>query len=95
MLSCRWNYLYFIVHLQSKDMTDCTGPESFVKSNLEKDDLSWFPQGMAKCLARSNESSIEQELVNMKSQLKQLTAQVRIVYIHLLFLSFVTFNHLH
>ena len=39
-----WNYLYFIVHLRTKDPTEYTGPESFVSSLLDSGDLEWFPR---------------------------------------------------
>ncbi|RHY34707.1 hypothetical protein DYB32_000719 [Aphanomyces invadans] len=71
-----WNYLYFIVHLQSLSLIECTGPEAYVKCLLEKDDVSWFPQSMAKCLAKSNEQSTEHDLLEIKGQLKALSSQV-------------------
>ncbi|OQR94217.1 Inositol 1,4,5trisphosphate receptor type 2 [Achlya hypogyna] len=71
-----WSYLYFIVHLRSKDITNCSGPEAFVKTLLEKDDLSWFPQGMAKCLTKANVASTERELSGIKDHLKTLSAQM-------------------
>ncbi|KDO22610.1 hypothetical protein SPRG_22304 [Saprolegnia parasitica CBS 223.65] len=71
-----WNYLYFIVHLRAKDLTDCTGPEAYVKTLLEKDDHSWFPQGMAQCLTRANVASTERDLSDIKGQLKALSAQM-------------------
>ncbi|CAK4925818.1 unnamed protein product [Aphanomyces euteiches] len=74
-----WNYLYFIVHLQSRDLTECTGPEAYVKSLLDKDDVSWFPQSMAKCLAKSSEQSTEQDLAEIKGQLKLLAAQMETI----------------
>ncbi|RHY85503.1 hypothetical protein DYB37_001865 [Aphanomyces astaci] len=71
-----WSYLYFIVHLQSLSLVECTGPEAYVKCLLEKDDVSWFPQSMAKCLAKTNEHSTEHDLVEIKGQLKALASQV-------------------
>ena len=39
-----WNYLYFVVHLKTKDVTEYTGPESFVKGLMSKRNLEWFPR---------------------------------------------------
>ncbi len=30
-----WNYLYFIVHLLTKDTTEFTGPESYVYDKIQ------------------------------------------------------------
>ena len=30
-----WHYLYFIVHLKTKDTTEFTGPESYVYERIE------------------------------------------------------------
>ena len=68
--------MYFIVMLQSKDLIECTGPEAYVKTLLEKDDLSWFPQGMAKCLTKTKQNSTERELGDIKGHLKSLQHQV-------------------
>ena len=38
-----WNYLYFIVHLKTKDKTDFNGTESAIHNMLESDTISWFP----------------------------------------------------
>ncbi|KAF0686010.1 Aste57867_22164 [Aphanomyces stellatus] len=71
-----WSYLYFIVHLQSRDLIECTGPEAYVKILLDKDDVSWFPQHMAKCLAKTSEHSTEHDLADIKGQLKSLSSQM-------------------
>lgn len=39
-----WNYLYFVVHLRTKDPTEYTGPESYVSALLETGNLDWFPR---------------------------------------------------
>ena len=38
-----WHYLNFVIHLRRKNVTDYTGPESYVKQMLELNDLSFFP----------------------------------------------------
>jgi len=38
-----WHYLSFMVHLRVKNVTDYTGPESYVKDMLAKNDFGFFP----------------------------------------------------
>ena len=48
-----WHYLYFIVHLRTKPVTEYTGPESFVSSLIAVNALSWFPRHQAMSLQLS------------------------------------------
>ncbi|KAH9130330.1 hypothetical protein LEN26_008614 [Aphanomyces euteiches] len=70
-----WHYLYFLVHVNSKTLIDCTGPEAYVKTLLLRDDLSWFPQGMAKCLAKTKSTTLRDDIDMIKLQLKSLQTQ--------------------
>ena len=45
-----WAYVFYIVHLQSKDSTDYTGIESIVNDLYESGDVSWVPLMKAICL---------------------------------------------
>nr|AAT47836.1 inositol 1,4,5-triphosphate receptor [Oikopleura dioica] len=45
-----WHYLYFIVHLRTKSQTEYTGPESFVSTLIQQNDLKWFPRHQAMSL---------------------------------------------
>ena len=45
-----WTYVFYIVHLQSKDSTDYTGIESYVNDLYEGGDISWVPLMKAICL---------------------------------------------
>ena len=38
-------YLYFIVYLKEKQKNACNGVEKYVKEQIEKDDISFFPLG--------------------------------------------------
>ncbi|KAF0701078.1 Aste57867_8375 [Aphanomyces stellatus] len=39
-----WNYLFFIMYLESKSSTDMNGTESFVYEKLQAKEMSWIPQ---------------------------------------------------
>lgn len=38
-----WMYVFFIIHLKTKDKTDYNGTESFINDKLLEEDISWFP----------------------------------------------------
>ncbi|EQC35632.1 hypothetical protein SDRG_06916 [Saprolegnia diclina VS20] len=70
-----WSYLYFMVHVESLDATECNGPEAYVKGLLLKTDVSWFPQGMAKCLSTTTTTSVAHNMDDVKRAVKTLCAQ--------------------
>lgn len=47
-----WEYVYYIVYLDSKDSSDYDGVESHVKGSIEgaEGDISWVPRSKALCL---------------------------------------------
>ena len=45
-----WNYVYYMVHLNSKDTSDHNGIESYINSKYNDKDVSWLPRGKALCL---------------------------------------------
>jgi len=47
-----WQYVFFIIHLQTKDETDYNGTESFIADKLNQEDISWFPFNKAICLEK-------------------------------------------
>lgn len=38
-----WNYLFYIGYVKDKSETELTGVESYVKSKIDSEDISWFP----------------------------------------------------
>jgi hypothetical protein len=38
-----YNYLYFLIYLEKKDIGDCSGVEKFAKELSQKNDISFFP----------------------------------------------------
>ena len=39
------NYLFYMLYLEEKDPNEYTGLESYVKENIEKESIKWFPMG--------------------------------------------------
>ncbi|GMH59256.1 hypothetical protein TrRE_jg3548 [Triparma retinervis] len=42
-----YDYVYFTIYLRSKHDTEFNGAETFVQECLDKDDISWIPDGIA------------------------------------------------
>jgi len=57
-----WNYLYYIVYLQSKDKLEYNGTESYIYDKLQSDDLSWFPIQRAMSLAYKTLEDDQEEI---------------------------------
>lgn len=38
-----WNYIFYIAYLDKKEKTEYNGNESYVWTNTDKKELSWFP----------------------------------------------------
>ena len=45
-----WNYLFYLLYIQSKPVYDLTGLETYVYEKYRKRDPSWFPVGRAQCV---------------------------------------------
>ena len=39
------NYLFYMLYLEEKDPNEYSGFESYVKENIDKESIAWFPQG--------------------------------------------------
>lgn len=61
-----WQYLYFLVHLKEKDLTEFNGIESFCSEQLRTRDISWIPLHKAICLGDSNQEKQETSAKLMK-----------------------------
>lgn len=66
-----WNYLYYIVYLQSKDKLEYNGTESYIFDKLQKDDLSWFPIQRAMSL---NYKTLEDDQEEIKTLIDERLA---------------------
>ena len=58
-----WSYLYFIIHLKTKDQTDFNGTESYIYEKLDNDDIQWIPLHRAIVLDKKNMQEDEHDLV--------------------------------
>jgi hypothetical protein len=45
-----WNYVYYVLHIYSKDYSDHNGIESWIFHKVEDGDNSWIPRLKAICL---------------------------------------------
>jgi len=54
-----WWYVFYIVHLESKETSDLSGIESYVVHKLEANDISWVPRQKALCLQSSKDEDEE------------------------------------
>jgi len=57
-----WNYLYYMVYLNTKNKLDYTGTESYVYEKIENEDLSWFPIQRAIILNTTQKEEEEQDV---------------------------------
>ena len=67
-----WNYLYFVVHLKTKDVTEYTGPESFVKDLITKRNLEWFPRLRTVSIDPETQEDEALELKQLKDQVASM-----------------------
>lgn len=68
-----WFYVYYVVHLQAKDPTELTGIESYVSNCYNEGIISWMPRQKALCLDASKAGEEEDELGNLREELKKNT----------------------
>lgn len=52
-----WQYVFYIVHLNSKQSSDYDGVETFVSDKLEEDVIDWVPNAIAMCLQQGDISN--------------------------------------
>lgn len=45
-----WSYVYFLLMIEKKEKSKCTGLEKFVKEQIEKKEIDFFPSGDALAL---------------------------------------------
>jgi len=80
-----WHYLYFIVLLKTKDETEFTGPESYVKDQIQDGSLQWFPRLQAMSLSDCDvtedheELAIKPMLSALHNNITNLTQQLQIL----------------
>lgn len=78
-----WNYIYYCAWLESKDKSNDTGLETYVRDCLSKKDQSWMPHKtcfalQGQLLLSESEAQKEQEAVSEIQALKDLIMQMRI-----------------
>eukprot|EP00347_Sterkiella_histriomuscorum_P021853 403332539 len=67
-----WMYVFFIIHLKTKDKTDYNGTESFISDKLIEEDISWFPLHTSIALEKEkyviSENSGKQQVIQKSSE---------------------------
>lgn len=67
-----WQYVFYMVHLRTKDASNHTGIESFVLHKFEDNEYSWMPRQKALCLQNlSQQDDQEQENEEKEELLRQ------------------------
>ncbi|KAK9764437.1 hypothetical protein K7432_008041 [Basidiobolus ranarum] len=70
-----WQYLFFLVHLKTKDVTEYTSQESYVAEMLKDSDYSFFPVNRALCL-RQREKHDDQRIANLEEMITSLNTRI-------------------
>jgi len=71
-----WNYLYFVIHLRTKDETEFTGPESFIFQMIQEKNLEWFPRLRTASVNPETEESEKEELKLLREQVKEAKSEI-------------------
>ena len=50
-----WDYIYFLTLIRGKKKSDLNGTEDYIMKKWKKDDISWFPIGVAGTLKDEGE----------------------------------------
>eukprot|EP00127_Corallochytrium_limacisporum_P001389 Clim_evm11s55 gene=Clim_evmTU11s55 len=83
---CKWNYLYFVVHLWRKESTEYTGPESYVSNMLAHRSLHWIPRLRTSLLetgsknAETDAIELREQVVKMQDTLVKLSTGLSDIY---------------
>jgi hypothetical protein len=46
-----WDYLFYLIYIQSKPVCAYSGMESYIAKLVDEDDFSWIPVGVASGIA--------------------------------------------
>jgi hypothetical protein len=65
-----WNYLKFMVHLWAQDQDDDDGIEQYVRSQLTRSYVEWFPDGV--CMAIRDDDEKEGRELDVEEFQKEM-----------------------
>ena len=74
-----WNYIYYLIHLETKDPTEFTGVESYVKDKYEKEDITWFPLHKAMVIDNPEEGEEKEQKRMMKEKIVNMTKDLKLI----------------
>lgn len=64
-----WHYLFFLVHLKTKDVTEYTSHEQYIAEKLAASDLTFFPINRALSLKKRETNDVEERLKRIEDKL--------------------------
>ena len=75
-----WDYIFFVIHLKSKNVSEMTGCESYVHECLENQDTKWIPNRTCVALERlgladednNDEALLLQKMEKLEQSMKKL-----------------------
>eukprot|EP00640_Fibrocapsa_japonica_P006151 CAMPEP_0113941404 /NCGR_PEP_ID=MMETSP1339-20121228/7321_1 /TAXON_ID=94617 /ORGANISM="Fibrocapsa japonica" /LENGTH=110 /DNA_ID=CAMNT_0000945535 /DNA_START=117 /DNA_END=449 /DNA_ORIENTATION=+ /assembly_acc=CAM_ASM_000762 len=70
-----WAYIYYRMYLLRKDTSELTGMEAYLKAQMDKQNIGYFPNGKALALESVMEEE-ENEMVDLKGAVDQLNDKV-------------------
>lgn len=75
-----WNYIFYIVHLQTKDPTEYTGVESYVWKKFYNDEFDWIPLHRAMIIDNQEEKDeVDNTEEEAKLKLEMLYQRLKLV----------------
>ena len=72
-----WNYILFLAYLESKEVTEYTGFESYVRDQVTDGELAWIPNNSALCLNINTEDKISYKIQGVDSRLELIESQLK------------------
>lgn len=74
-----WNYIYFLYNVKRKDHTEYTGVESFVREQLDNQEITWVPiyRALQADFGDENKIAIDDKLEQMTHRVEALSAKLK------------------
>jgi hypothetical protein len=72
-----WNYILFICYLLSKESTEYSGIESYVREQYDKDDLAWIPNKVALSVRDQKTGTQQENLKRHEVKLSELENKIK------------------
>ncbi|CAG9314463.1 unnamed protein product [Blepharisma stoltei] len=73
-----WNYILYIGYIQEKGYTECTGIESYVKAQIEKQEFLWIPRYMGLGFSEKSSTTFEESMSKTIESLSVISNELKI-----------------